>query len=216
KTKEFIGEVLLGARRAAELTHGLLAFSRKQTICLKQVDLNEIVRKIDKMLGRILGEDIALNTMVANRDLPVLVYESQIEQVLMNLATNARDAMPEGGSLVIQTEEINIDKGYSEAHFFESPGKYAVLTVSDTGIGMDLKTRENIFEPFFTTKEVGKGTGLGLSMVYGTIKQHNGNINVYSEPGEGTTFKIYLPLLQAENEEAEEREPSAPQGKGET
>jgi PAS domain S-box-containing protein len=216
KTKEFIGEVLLGANRAAELTRGLLAFSRKQAIILKHMDLNAIVRKIKKMFGRVLGEDIELKTILANRNLPVLVDESQIEQVLLNLVTNARDAMPDGGYLVIQTEEINIDKGYAEAHFFESPGKYAVLTVSDTGIGMDLKTRENIFEPFFTTKEVGKGTGLGLSMVYGTIKQHNGNINVYSEVGKGTTFRIYLPLAQTEAEPISKPIETLPKGKGET
>src|SRR5208283_4955887 len=168
KTKEYIGEILTASNRAAELTHGLLAFSRKETISLKQADLNDIIRKISKMVGRIIGEDIALKTIFANTNLPVLVDESQIGQVILNLVTNARDAMPDGGHLVVQTEEINIDKEYAEEHFFECPGKYAVLTVSDTGIGMDLETRENIFEPFFTTKEVGKGTGLGLAMVYGT------------------------------------------------
>jgi PAS domain S-box-containing protein len=214
-TKEFIDEILLSAKRAAELTHGLLAFSRKDILLPKQVDLNDIVRKIHKMIGKIIGEDIELKTILVNGNLTVLVDESQMEQVLLNLVTNARDAMPDGGYLVIQTEEINIDEDYAEAHFFESLGEYAVLTVSDTGIGMDYKIRENIFEPFFTTKEVGKGTGLGLSMIYGIIKQHNGNINVYSEVGKGTTFRVYLPLVQTEEAISKPTE-TFPKGKGET
>ncbi len=216
KTREFIGEVLLGANRAAELTRGLLAFSRKQTISLKHVDLNAIARRMHAMIVRIIGEDIDLKTMLVNRSLPVLVDASQIEQVLMNLVTNARDAMREGGYLVIQTEAINIDKDYAAVHLFETLGEYAVLTVSDTGMGMDFKTRENIFEPFFTTKEVGKGTGLGLSMVYGIIKQHNGNIKVYSEVGKGATFRIYLPLAQTEEEAISKPIETLPKGKGET
>ena len=216
KTREFIGEVLLGANRAAELTRGLLAFSRKQTISLKHMDLNDIARRMHAMIVRIIGEDIDLKTMLVSRNLPVLIDQSQIEQVLLNLVTNARDAMPEGGYLVIQTEEINVDKDYAAVHFFETLGEYAVLTVSDTGIGMDLKTRENIFEPFFTTKEVGKGTGLGLSMVYGIIKQHNGNIKVYSDVGKGATFRIYLPLAQTEEEAISKPIETLAKGKGET
>ena len=215
KTKEFIEEILIGANRAAELTHGLLAYSRKQIISLKQLDFNDIVRQANKMLRRILREDIVLKVILANRTLPVLVDESQIVQVLLNLATNAGDAMPDGGYLVIQTEEINIDKAYAEEHFFVSPGNYSVLTVSDTGIGMDLKTTESIFEPFFTTKGVGKGTGLGLAMVYGTIKQHNGYITVYSDVGKGTTFRIYLPLAQTEEAVSKPIE-TLIRGKGET
>jgi PAS domain S-box-containing protein len=216
KTKKFIEEILAGAGRAAELTHGLLAYSRKQTISLKQVDLNDIVKRVHTMLVRIIGEDIELKTMLVNVNLPVLVDAAQIEQVLLNLATNARDAMPEGGYLVIQTEEINIDKAYAKANLFESPGKYAVLTVSDTGIGMDQNTKENIFEPFFTTKEVGKGTGLGLAMGYGIVKQHGGNINVYSEPGKGTTFRVYLPMVNSAVEEKFETDQAIPLGSGET
>ena len=193
--------MLAGAERAAELTHSLLAFSRKQTITLKQVDINDIVRRINRMLVRVIGEDIKLTNVLINRELTVMADGGQIEQVLLNLATNARDAMPDGGELIIQTDMINVDSSYAEAIFFENTGMYAVLTVSDTGIGMDQKTRENIFEPFFTTKEVGKGTGLGLSMVYGIVKQHGGNINVYSEPGKGTTFRIYLPMITATAEE---------------
>ena len=216
KTKTFIEEMIAGAKRAAELTRGLLAFSRKQVICPKPRNLNEIVSNMEKMLKRIMREDIEFRTILSDRDIIVMVDPVQMDQVLLNLATNARDAMPDGGHFIIETGVVNIDDCYAESYLFEKTGKYAVLTVSDTGIGMDLKTRENIFEPFFTTKKVGKGTGLGLAIVYGIVKQHGGNINVYSEPGKGTTFKIYLPMLQAENEEGEEHAPSAPQGKGET
>ncbi len=216
KTKEFIDEILAGANRAAELTRGLLTFSRKQTINLTQVDFNVIARRMDKMFVRILGEDIDLRTTLTDRNLPVVVDESQIEQVLMNLVTNARDAMPDGGSLAIQTDAISIDQGYAGEHLFESPGEYVVLTVSDTGIGMDLKTREKIFEPFFTTKEVGKGTGLGMAIVYGIIRQHKGNIDVDSEVGKGTTFKVFLPLTHVEEDVISEPAQALPAGNGET
>jgi signal transduction histidine kinase len=216
KTRQFIEEILTGAKRAAELTHSLLAFSRKQTISLKQVDLNDIVRKINRMLVRVIGEDIKLTNVLINRELTVMADRGQIEQVLLNLATNARDAMPDGGELIIKTDMVNVDSSYAEAHFFENTGMYAVLTVSDTGIGLDQKTRENIFEPFFTTKEVGKGTGLGLSMVYGIVKQHGGNINVYSEPGKGTTFRIYMQMITAAAEEGPEAAQPAHLGSGET
>jgi signal transduction histidine kinase len=194
KTKKFIDEILIGAERAAELTRGLLAFSRKQPIALKRVDLNDIVKKVNTMLVRVIGEDIKLTTHLLDGDLVVMADTAQIQQILLNLASNARDAMPDGGELIIQADMLNVDSSYAEAHLFETTGMYAVLTISDTGIGMDQKTMENIFEPFFTTKEIGKGTGLGLSMVYGTVKQHGGNINVYSELGKGTTFRIYLPM----------------------
>ncbi len=216
KTNEFIKEIVAGANRAAELTHSLLAFSRKQTIALKQVDLNHIVRNINKMLMRVIGEDIKLSNFLINRELVVMADTGQIEQVLLNLATNARDAMPDGGELTIQTDMVNVDISYAEAHLFENTGMYAVLTVSDTGIGMDQKTRENIFEPFFTTKEAGKGTGLGLAMVYGTIKQHSGNINVYSEVARGTTFRICLPMAETEEEAMPQQVEPLSKGKGET
>ncbi|MBF0506942.1 MAG: PAS domain S-box protein [Nitrospirae bacterium] len=216
KTKKFIDEVLAGAERAAELTHSLLAFSRKQTITLKQTDINDIVRKISNMLVRVIGEDIKLTMMLINRELAVMADRGQIEQVLLNLATNARDAMPDGGELNIQTDMVNIDSSYAEARLFEKTGMYAVLMVSDTGIGMDQKTRENIFEPFFTTKEVGKGTGLGLAMVYGIVKQHGSNINVYSEPGKGTTFRVYLPMITDTVKAGPEPAQPAPSGSGET
>ena len=216
-TQRYIEEVLDAANRAGDLTKRLLVFSRKQVIEPVLVDLNKIVKNIEKMLGRIMREDIELHTVLSVGKLPVLVDVGQIEQVLMNLVANARDAMPDGGHLVIQTDSVKVDSFYAEAHIFENTGMYAVLTVSDTGVGMDQGTKENIFEPFFTTKEMGKGTGLGLSMVYGIIKQHNGNINVYSEVGKGTTFRIYLPLAQTERETISKPiQTTLPTGKGET
>jgi CheY-like chemotaxis protein len=166
----------------------------------RPVDLNEIMRRIDHLLSRIIGEDIKLQTVLSEKDLIVMADPGQIEQVLMNLATNARDAMPKGGLLTIGTETLDIDNEFIKEHGFGKDGEYALISLTDTGAGIDRETREKIFEPFFTTKEVGKGTGLGLSMVYGIVKQHEGYINVYSEPGSGTTFRIYLPLIEAQAE----------------
>jgi len=193
-----IDQVLAAADRAAGLTHSLLAFSRKQVLNLKPVNLNEVVQKVDKFLGRIIGEDIKLQISFKAEEVVVNADSGQIEQVLLNLATNVRDAMPQGGTFTIVTEPVHIDQEYVDFYGSGRPGDYARLAVSDSGIGMDAETRKRIFEPFFTTKEVGKGTGLGLSIVYGIVKQHNGFINVYSEPGRGTTFSIYLPLSQGE------------------
>lgn len=192
-----IEHILTASDKAANLTQSLLAFSRKQLIVPKPVNINNIVFNIIKILDRIIGEDIEFKVNTYVNDLIVKVDKGQIEHVLMNLATNARDAMPDGGALTITTEEVSVDEKFIQMHQEGEIGKYAVVTVADTGMGMNEKTRENIFEPFFTTKEVGKGTGLGLAMVYGTIKQHNGFINVYSEPGKGTTFRIYLPLAES-------------------
>ena len=200
-----IEHILAASGRAASLIQSLLAFSRKQIILLKLVDINEILHDIKTMLSRIIGEDIDFKVDTAAKRLTVEADKSQIEQALMNLATNARDAMPHGGTLTISAEEVEIDGRFIQMHQFGEPGRYAVITVADTGVGMDEKTKKNIFEPFFTTKEVGKGTGLGLAMVYGTIKQHNGYINVYSEPGKGTTFKIYLPLAGSGEQPAEKK-----------
>jgi PAS domain S-box-containing protein len=190
----YIEQILASAERAANLTHGLLAFSRKQIIDLKSVDLNEIIRRVERLLLRLIGEDIEFSTKLHEGDLPVLADGVQIEQVLMNLVTNARDAMPNGGALTLETAIFEMEEDFLRAHAYGKTGTYALVMISDTGIGMDEKTRVKIFEPFFTTKEVGKGTGLGLAMVYGIVKQHTGYINVYSEPGQGTTFKLYLPL----------------------
>ncbi|MDA8083751.1 MAG: ATP-binding protein [Nitrospiraceae bacterium] len=193
----YADQILAASDRAANLTRSLLAFSRKQVIELMPVDLNEIVSGLKKMLERIIGEDIGIEVRTSDQDLVVRSDKGQIEQALINLATNARDAMPAGGTLTITTEEVRIDDGFIRMHQYGSPGRYALVSVTDTGTGMDRATMEHIFEPFFTTKEVGKGTGLGLAMVYGTIKQHEGFINVWSEPGSGSTFRIYLPLAES-------------------
>lgn len=194
----YIEQILASSDRAINLTKSLLAFGRKQVTQMKHVKINDIVSGIKKILDRIIGEDIHLQVYPAVNDLIINADMHQIEQVLMNLATNARDAMPDGGTLTITTGELEIDEKYIQTHHEGKVGKYAVLSITDTGTGMDEETKKNIFDPFFTTKEVGKGTGLGLAMIYGTIKQHNGFINVYSKPGEGSTFKIYLPLAESE------------------
>jgi len=199
--RSYVEAIRSSTGRATNLTKSLLAFSRKQTITLKTVDLNEVIRGVEKLLLRLIGEDVQLRTVLSERSLAVMADAGQLDQVLMNLATNARDAMPEGGMLTIETGAVNIDEEYVQEHIFSKPGTHAVLSVSDSGIGMDEETMQKIFEPFFTTKGVGKGTGLGLSIVYGIIKQHDGNINVYSEQGLGTTFKIFLPLIKAVVEE---------------
>ncbi len=182
------------AERAAGLTTRLLAFSRKQVIQVRPVDLNAVIRTLKKLLKQLLGEDIELQTTFWPANLIVQADSNQLDHVLINLATNARDAMPDGGFLTIETTCQKMDEEYCHYHGFGSPGNYAVISVSDSGCGMSAQLRQRIFEPFFTTKETGKGTGLGLSMAYGIVQQHNGYINVYSEPGNGTTFRIYLPL----------------------
>ncbi len=201
--QSYVSYILNSAQRAASLTHALLAFSRTQIINTKPVNVNEIILVLEKLLIRLIGEDIELSTHLAGEDLIVMADTTQIEQVLMNLATNARDAMPDGGSLIITTDPVTLDDGFIETYGFGRHGDYAMISVADTGHGMDNTTKERIFEPFFTTKEVGKGTGLGLAMVYGIVKQHDGFINLYSEPGKGTTFKVYLPLIKAKEEHSE-------------
>jgi len=193
-----IDQVIAAAERAAGLTQSLLTFSRKQVLNLRAVSLNEIINKVDKFLARIIGEDIKLQIVSKAEEIVVHADSGQIEQVLLNLATNARDAMPQGGIFSVVTESVEIDQEYIDFYGYGVPGAYARMAVSDSGIGIDNETIKRIFDPFFTTKEVGKGTGLGLSIVYGIVKQHNGFINVYSEPGRGTTFSIYLPLSKAE------------------
>ena len=190
-----VEQILSSANRAASLTQGLLAYSRKQILNPQPVSVNEIIKKVDLLLTRLIGEDIELKTMLTDDDVSVLADVGQIEQVLMNLATNARDAMPEGGYLFIETERIEFSEESAKVQEFGKHGTYALITVTDSGTGMGEKTRQRIFEPFFTTKEVGQGTGLGLSIVYGIVKQHNGTITVYSEEGRGSTFKIYLPIV---------------------
>ncbi|HEX9020005.1 MAG TPA: PAS domain S-box protein [Nitrospirota bacterium] len=198
-----VEQILVSANRASALTKGLLAYSRKQVLNPQPMNLNDIIRKVERLLARLIGEDVELKTILADKDAAVLADAGQIEQVLMNLATNARDAMPDGGYLFIETEAVELDEASAKARDLGKAGAYAVVSVTDSGVGMDEKTRERLFEPFFTTKEVGKGTGLGLAMAYGIVKQHNGAIEVESEAGKGATFRIYLPVHQ---EAAQERQ----------
>ncbi|MBI5750305.1 MAG: PAS domain-containing protein [Nitrospinae bacterium] len=193
-TKKFAEQIILASEKGANLTRGILAFSRKQVMNLQVMDLNELVQKIEKILLRLIGEDIELKVNLTDKTLTVNIDEIQIDQILMNLATNARDAMQKGGTITISTDIAQIDSEFIREFGYGELGKYALISFSDNGVGMDEGTRKKIFEPFFTTKGVGKGTGLGLSMSYGIVKQHNGYINVFSEPNKGTEFKIYLPL----------------------
>ncbi|MBU0965253.1 MAG: response regulator [Proteobacteria bacterium] len=182
--------------RARDLTRQLLAFSRKQLLEMQVVDINMVVKGFEKLICRVIGEDIDLQLVLPAQPLPVKADTSQLEQVLMNLAVNARDAMPEGGTLTIETSLVDLDEQYAAQKPGVIPGRYIQIAVSDTGCGMDHETAGLIFEPFFTTKAKDKGTGLGLATSYGIIKQHNGNIWAYSEPGRGTIFKIHLPLAR--------------------
>lgn len=209
-------EIVHSSEKAALLTKSLLAFSRKQTISLGLVDLNDIIRRFDRLLRRIIGEDIELATRLTADKLTIMADGSQLEQVIMNLAINARDAMPEGGRLTITTEHVDLDKEIVGRYDHISPGKYAVVTVSDTGQGMDEETMRRAFEPFFTTKEAGKGTGLGLSIVFGIVKQHNGIIDLMSEPGKGSIFRIYFKRKDQLDSETETIVHSSPIGGTET
>jgi PAS domain S-box-containing protein len=208
--QRYVGHILSASRKAADLTRSLLAFSRQQPLSLRPVDLNDILKETAQLLRRLLTEDILLKTLLCSEDLIVMADSTQIDQILFNLTTNARDAMPGGGSLSLETKLVELDSGSLRVYGINKPGKYALLKVSDTGVGMDEKTRERIFEPFFTTKEVGKGTGLGLSTVYGIVAQHKGFITVSSEPGVGTAFYLHLPVTgevpRAEKPVAEEIE----------
>ncbi len=189
-----VQEIAKAADRAASLTRQLLAFSRKQVLQPRPLDLNEVVEGMEKMLSRLIGEDLHIVTRL-DPDLKLVEADpSQIEQVIMNLAVNARDAMPDGGVLTIETRNVLLD--HVDPAWGIEPGAHATLAITDTGVGMDAQIRAQIFEPFFTTKPVGKGTGLGLSTVYGIIKQSGGHVSVYSEPGQGSTFKVYLPHVE--------------------
>jgi signal transduction histidine kinase/CheY-like chemotaxis protein len=195
-----VENIISAAERAANLTKSLLAYSRKQPIDLRPVNLNELIKDVKKLLTRLISEEIEFSLNLIEKDLIVMVDPGQMEHVLFNLATNARDAMPNGGTLTITSEYVELKQNCVSNNNFvsnnkEKTNKYALLTVSDTGIGMNNEILEKIFDPFFTTKEVGKGTGLGLSMVYGIIEQHKGFIDVSSEPDKGAKFKIYLPLI---------------------
>jgi signal transduction histidine kinase/ActR/RegA family two-component response regulator len=199
-----IDSIRKAGEKAAVLTRQLLAFSRQQVLAPRVLDLNDVLYEAERMLRRLLAADIELVTDNERALSKVKVDPSQMDQVIMNLAINARDAMPDGGKLTIETANVVLDESYSTEHFGVIPGPYVMLAISDTGVGMDEQTQARIFEPFFTTKELGKGTGLGLSTVFGIVKQSGGNIWVYSEPGRGTTFKVYFPR-------ADESEGSVPE-----
>ncbi len=209
-----VRQIQAAAERAADLTRGLLAFSRKQVLHTKAFDVHEIIDGVKKMLRRLIPEDVDFRVKTAAMGMTVMADRGQVEQVLMNLVTNARDAMPGGGVLTLESGPASIDDGFIKRNGFGIPGRYARIMVRDTGCGMDEETREKIFEPFFTTKTVGKGTGLGLSITYGIVKQHNGFITVDSWPGQGTSFCVYLPIAEREKQDPPEtrRPDHAPAG----
>jgi len=191
-------EIAKAAARAAELTRQLLTFSRRNVIEPKKIALNDLVRNFEKMMGRLIGEDIQLIISLDPDAGSLRADPGEIEQVIMNLAVNARDAMPNGGRLLIETSRFVVDERFAQMHLLVAPGTYVMLSVSDTGVGMSPEVRAHIFEPFFTTKEPGKGTGLGLSSVYGIVRQSGGTVWVYSEPGHGTTFRMLFPALEGD------------------
>ena len=203
--KENIEEIHKASERATDLTRQLLAFSRNQIMEMKVLDLNLLLSNLDKMFRRAIGEDIELVSVLADDLGRVKADPSQIEQVIMNLVVNARDAMPSGGKLTIETVNVELDELYIHRYIGAAPGRYVELSVSDTGTGMSPEVKDHIFEPFFTTKEKDKGTGLGLSVVYGIVMQTGGNIWVYSEPGQGTVFKIHLPRVDEPLQELKEK-----------
>ena len=196
--------ILESSERAVNLIQDLLMFSRKHDSEKRSINLNAVINRFKRFLNKVIGEDIHFQTKTSNSSLPVLADEHQLEQVLMNLVTNASHAMPRGGKITLTTEIFDMDSDFIGFHGYGQPGRYALLTVKDSGLGMDSATQQRVFEPFFSTKEVGKGTGLGLAVVYGIIKQHNGYIDIYSTPGKGTTFTVYLPL-SADSRKSEER-----------
>jgi CheY-like chemotaxis protein len=189
-----IEQVRKAAERASTLTRHLLAFSRRQVIQPMAIDLNDTIAGLMKMLGRLIGEHIQMDIIPKPNLRAVRADPGQIEQVLMNLCINSRDAMPDGGRLTIETENADIDGDYLQLHPWAKKGRYVLVSITDSGCGMDRETLSHIFEPFFTTKKAGEGTGLGLSTVYGIVKQHDGFVHAYSEVGKGTTFKVYLPV----------------------
>jgi len=184
------------SQRATALTRQLLAFSRKQMLAPSVLNVQNVVNDMEKILRRLIGEDIEFHNVAPTNLWRVKADRSQVEQVILNLAVNSRDAMPRGGKLTIETANYEFDSGYNRSPAILAPGKYVMLAVSDTGCGMDPETQAHIFEPFFTTKEKGRGTGLGLATVFGIVKQSGGYVWVYSEPDRGTTFKVFLPCVQ--------------------
>jgi two-component system cell cycle sensor histidine kinase/response regulator CckA len=214
KLRGNLDEIQKATQRASDLTHHLLAFSRRQIMEMKILDLNTLLKDLDKMLHRVIGEDIQLTYRLSDDIGKVRVDPGQMEQVILNLAVNARDAMPSGGKLTIETSNAELDEAYAHAHIGSKPGRYVMMSVSDTGLGMSPEVKERAFEPFFTTKEKGKGTGLGLSTCYGIVKQSGGNIWAYSELGRGTTFKVYLPRVDESPKEEKGEDKAAEIFKG--
>jgi len=204
KLRGNLEEIRKATERATDLTRQLLAFSRRQILEFKVLDLSNLIRDMERMLRRVIGEDIELVTYHAEDLGRVKTDPGQIEQVIMNLAVNARDSMPDGGKLIIETRNVELDEDYTRTHVGVKPGRYVMFSLSDTGVGMSPEVKEHIFEPFFTTKEISKGTGLGLSTVYGIVKQCGGNIWFYSELRKGTTFKVFLPRVDEPLEEIRE------------
>jgi len=205
-------KILNQGQFAARLTSQLLAFARRQVLQPRNIDLNALVVEGASLLRRVIGEHIEVRVVAATGLGVASADPTQIEQVLMNLCLNARDAMPDGGRLVLETQNSEIDAEYCRLHPYARPGSYIILAVSDTGVGMDAETTARVFEPFFTTKETGKGTGLGLATVYGIVKQHGGFIHLYSEPGKGTTFRIYIPAGAAAETRKASRDEQIPKG----
>ncbi len=191
---EYVDQIVSASQKAVDLTKSLSAFSRQQPVVFRPLGMNDIIKGAEKLLKRLVTEDVTIKTALSPEEPVIMADAAQMDQVILNLASNANDAMPNGGTLVIETKCLELDDEFRRLHGFGKPGKYALLCVSDNGTGMDEAVKRKIFDPFFTTKEVGKGTGLGLSTVYGIVKQHNGYITVYSEPGVGTTFSMYFPM----------------------
>ncbi len=213
---ELIDTVMSLSERASTLIRSLLTFSRKQVFEPRAININNTIGIIDKIIRNFIGEDIDFQAVAAEDELMIMADENHLEQCIMNLATNARDAMPKGGRLIISTSSITIDKDFIKIHGFGSPGEYALISVRDTGTGIDKSTQKKIFEPFFTTKDVGKGTGLGLSMIYGIAKQHKGYVDLISIPGEGTSFNLYFPLIQGRDSIKDNSKSTPVQGNAET
>jgi hypothetical protein len=213
--RSFLEEIQKAGERAAALTNQLLAFSRRQIIQPTVLDINDVIVGLDKMLQRLIGEDISLTTHLAETLGSTRADAGQIEQVIMNLVVNARDAMPSGGKITIETGNVELDASYSQRHITVAPGRYVMLAVSDNGTGMTPEVQVRIFEPFFTTKPKGRGTGLGLATIYGIVKQNRGDVWVYSEPGKGTTFKVYLPRVDEAPIAVPAKAAIIPQGRGE-
>jgi len=214
--KQYVDQILSVSEKSANLTSQLLSFGRQQISSPHLTNLNELIKKMETLLIRLVGETIEVKTSFTDKLLTAVVDAGRIEQVLLNLCANARDAMPHGGLLTISTDALELDEKNMKTHDLDQPGKYALIAVKDTGIGLDEMARQRIFEPFFTTKDIGKGTGLGLPIVYGIIKQSRGYIKVYSELGKGTAFNIYLPLSDSPAEEASVEETIIPKGGTET